>query len=180
MIAATPASSKRRARSSARQLRLLGPALDRDLAVARVEADRDAARDTACAASFTSAGSRTAAVPMMTRSTPFSSQPSIVVMSRMPPPSCTRQADGLEDALDRRAVHRLAGERAVEIDHVQPWRKPCVCERVRLRGRVVVEHGRARHVALLQAHAAPSLRSMAGNRIMAAVIPGERSESRNP
>ena len=42
------------------------------------------------AASLTSAGSRTAAVPMMTRLTPFSSQPSIVAMSRMPPPSCTQ------------------------------------------------------------------------------------------
>ena len=41
------------------------------------------------AASFTSAGSRTAAVPMMTRVTPLPSQPSTVAMSRTPPPSCS-------------------------------------------------------------------------------------------
>ena len=39
------------------------------------------------AAALTSAGSRTAAVPMMTRATPLPSQPSTVARSRMPPPS---------------------------------------------------------------------------------------------
>ena len=41
------------------------------------------------AASFTNLGSRTAAVPRMTRAMPASSQRSTPVMSRMPPPSCT-------------------------------------------------------------------------------------------
>ena len=86
-------------------------------------------------------------------------------MSRMPPPSCTQSADGLEDALDRRDVHRLAGEGAVEIDDVQ-MPEALRLERVRLRRRIAVEHGRARHVALLAgARARPSFRSMAGNRI---------------
>jgi hypothetical protein len=51
------------------------PSLDRDLAVARVEPDRDPRPGKFRAASFTKSGSRTAAVPMMTRATPFSSQP---------------------------------------------------------------------------------------------------------
>ena len=55
-------------------------------------------------------------------------------MSRMPPPSCTAHADRLEDALDRGDVHRLAGEGAVEIDHVQ-IREALRRERVRLRAR---------------------------------------------
>ena len=88
---------------------------------------------------------------MMTRLTPLSSQPSTVAMSRMPPPSCTRNADRFEDALDRRGVHRLAGEGAVEIDDVQIL-EALRLEGMRLRGRIAVKHGRARHVALLQAH----------------------------
>ena len=60
-------------------------------------------------------------------------------------------ADGLEDALDRRDVHRLAGEGAVEIDHVQML-EALRLEGMRLRRRIAMEHGRARHVALLQPH----------------------------
>ena len=37
--------------------------------------------------------------------------------------------DAREDRLDRRGVHRLAGEGAVEIDDMQP------CEALRLEGR---------------------------------------------
>ena len=43
MIAATPASSNRRAEVERRDVGGLGPALDRDPAVARVDADRDPA-----------------------------------------------------------------------------------------------------------------------------------------
>ena len=56
-----------------------------------------------------------------------------------------------EDALDRRGVHRLAGKGAVEIDEVEIF-KALLLERARLRRRIAVEHRRARHVALLQAH----------------------------
>ena len=56
-----------------------------------------------------------------------------------------------EDALDRRGIHRLAGKGAVEIDDMQIF-EALRCERLRLRRRIAVEHGRARHVALLQAH----------------------------
>ena len=60
--------------------------------------------------------------------------------------------DGGEDRLDRRRVDRLTGECAVEIDDVQIL-KTLRLERFRLRGGAVVEHGRSRHVAKLQAHA---------------------------
>ena len=63
-------------------------------------------------------------------------------------PECST---AVEDALDRRGVHRLAGEGAVEIDDVQIL-EALRLERLRLRRRIAVEHGRARHVALLQAH----------------------------
>src|SRR5690606_24700750 len=59
---------------------------------------------------------------------------------------------GLENALDRSRVNRLAREGAVEIDNVQ-IRKTLPLERLSLRGGIVVEHGCLRHVALAQAHA---------------------------
>ena len=73
-------------------------------------------------------------------------------MSRMPPPSCTGIDDRLQDALDRGGIDRLAGEGAVEIDDVEVL-EALRLERLRLRRRIAVEHGRARHVALLEAHA---------------------------
>ncbi len=62
-----------------------------------------------------------------------------------------RNADALQDAVDRRRVHRLAGEGAVEIDDVQVF-EALGFEGAGLRRRIAVEHGRARHVALLQPH----------------------------
>ena len=56
---------------------------------------------------------------MMTRLTPLPSQPSIVAMSRMPPPSCTQRPTVSRMRSTADDVHRLAGEGAVEIDHVQ-------------------------------------------------------------
>ena len=63
-----------------------------------------------------------------------------------------RDVDAGEDALDRLRVDRLAGEGAVEIDHMQ-IREALRREGARLRGRVALEHRRARHVTLFQAHA---------------------------
>src|SRR5690606_31370612 len=54
------------------------------------------------------------------------------------------------DRGDRRGVHRLAGKGAVEIDEMQP-RKAHTREGARLRRRILVEDGRAIHVALLEA-----------------------------
>ena len=91
-----------------------------------------------------------------------------VFRSRMPPPSWSLIVRWPQNAPDRLGVDRLAGERPVEIDDmeiVEPLRR----ERLRLGGRVGVEHGCARHVAMQRgARTAPFLRSMAGNRITAA------------
>ncbi len=56
-----------------------------------------------------------------------------------------------ENGVHRRAVLRAAGEGAVEVDHVQPG-EAGVGKAFRLVRRVAVEHGGARHVALLEAH----------------------------
>ena len=100
------------------QLRGLGPAFDRDLAVPGVEADRDALRK------------------FLRR---FLHQRRIAhrrgadddAVDALLQPALDRlhvadaaaelhaEPDRLEDALHRGDVHRLAGERAVEIDHVQ-------------------------------------------------------------
>ena len=61
------------------------------------------------------------------------------------------EADGLEDSIDRRGIHRLARKCAVEIDDVE-MPEALGLESMRLRGRIAVEHGRAVHVALLEAH----------------------------
>ena len=70
----------------------------------------------------------------------------------MPPPSCSGMVVAVENALDRGGIDRLAGEGAVEIDDMQIF-EALRLEGARLRRRIAVEHGRARHVALLQPHA---------------------------
>ena len=61
-----------------------------------------------------------------------------------------RNFDRRENALHRRRIHRPAGKGAVEIDDVEIVEalggKPA-----RLLGRIAMKHGRARHVALLEA-----------------------------
>ncbi len=49
-------------------------------------------------------------------------------------------------------IHRLAGKRAVEIDDMEIF-EALRGEACSLRRRIEIEHGGARHVALLQAHA---------------------------
>ncbi len=63
-----------------------------------------------------------------------------------------RHRDRLQHRLHRQRIDRLAGKGAVEIDHVQIF-EALRGKGARLRSRVEVEHGGARHVALLQAHA---------------------------
>ncbi len=103
------------------------------------------------AAAFTKSGSRTAAVPRITRATP-SPEPGL---DRAEAADAAAELNGnlhrLQDRRDRERVHRLAGESAVEIDEMQPFEAECG-ERAGLRRRIAVEHGGARHVALLQAH----------------------------
>ena len=138
-------------------------------------ARRRRGRDMRRAASFTSAGSRTAAVPMMTRVTPLPSQPSIVARSRMPPPSCT----GILTASRMRSTAAAfigLPAKAPSRSTMCRYSKPCAANSARLRGRIAIEHRRARHVALLQAHGIRrSFRSMAGNRITASTSGNSRS-----
>ena len=83
---------------------------------------------------------------------PFASQASTVFKITDAAAELHRHGDRFEHRLDRQRVHRLAGEGAVEIDHVQIF-ESLRGEGARLRRRIQVEHGRARHVALLEAHA---------------------------
>ncbi len=178
MIAATPASSKRRARSRRRRpivsaqpstatlpSRASMPTAIRPgkaparLAHQRRIAQRRGAEDDA----------RDAAVePGLDRS------PGADAAAEL-----HRDRDGGEDRLDRRAVDRLAGERAVEIDDVQPARS-----RPRRRRRACSAGSSLKTVAWpmspwrRRTHR-PSFRSMAGKRIMAAT-PRKLAISRKP
>src|SRR5205085_2005233 len=83
------------------------------------------------AACLTSSGSRTAAVPMITRVTPLPSQPSIVARSRMPPPSCTGIATA---STIRSTAAALTGLPAKAPSRSTTWRysnpcasKACAC-----------------------------------------------------
>ena len=98
----------------------LGPALHRDRAAARVDADGDRGRDARLRGLADEAGiadrggaeddaGDALAEPGLDRG-----------RSRMPPPSWTGSVDRGEDRLDRGAVDRAAGEGAVEVDDVQP------------------------------------------------------------
>src|SRR3954470_2582347 len=163
MIAATPASSNRRARSSA---------LSSDVAAQPSTATLPsrASRPTAIrfgyffAAAFTRSGSRTAAVPMMTRLTPLPSQPSIVAMSRMPPPSCTQRptVSRMRSTADTFiGLPAKAPSRSTTCRCLKPWvSKVCACaagSRLNTVARAMSPCSRRT--------ARPSFRSMAGNRI---------------
>ena len=136
--------------SSALSSDVCRPALDRDLAVPGVEADRD---------------------PLRIFFRRFLHQRRIAhrrgadddAVDALAEPALDRrhvadaaaelhaQANRFENAFDRGDVHRLAGEGAVEIDDVQML-EALRLEHMRLRRRVAIEDGGARHVALLQAN----------------------------
>jgi hypothetical protein len=94
---------------------------------------------------------------------------------------------GREDALHRRAVHRLAREGAVEIDQVQPLAAR-VLERARLGGGIGVEHGGLVHLAAQEAHGLAVLevdggvedhgRTFAGQGFLASVRRGKGGAAR--
>ena len=150
MMAATPASSKRLAMSSAESSEVSRPALDRDLAVARVEADGDAAgkcfrrflhqRRIAHRRRADDDAGDALAEPALDGGAVADAAAEL-----------HRDFHRGEDALDRRGIHRLAGESAVEIDDVEIL-EALRRESARLLGRVAMEHRRARHVALFEAH----------------------------
>src|SRR5712692_5508145 len=164
MMAATPASSKRCAISSAASSDVSAQPCTATLP-SRASRPTAIRLGKAFAASFTSAGSRTAAVPMMTRLTPLSSQPSIVAMSRMPPPSCTH----------RPTVSRMRSTEATFIglpakapSRSTMWRcrkpadsKACACAA----GSWLNTVARAMSPCSSRTHA-PPFKSIAGNRII--------------
>ena len=153
MIAATPASSKRRPSSIGGELGGLGPAFDRDLAVLGVDADGDLARKGAAGlaheirdrAPRPCRGSRGA---RRARASPRSSPGR--GCRRRAAPEC-RRASRIASTAAR--IDRLAREGAVEIDDVQPVRSPGLEGRCACAAGIVIEDGRLRHVALLEAHA---------------------------
>ena len=97
-----------------------------------------------------------ATVPSTTRAAPRASQNAIGAFRADAAAQLHVERGRAQDRLDRGAVARLAGERAVEIDDVEPARARS-SEALRLGRRIVVEHGRGAHLAAHQAHAAPVL-----------------------
>ena len=73
-------------------------------------------------------------------------------MVRMPPPSWAGTLTAFRMLCDRGAVDRMALDRAVEVDQVQPFAAG-IGEGLGLGRRAVVEHRGACHVAAQQAHA---------------------------
>ncbi len=151
MMAATPASSNSPGEVERGHLALLGPALDRHLAVAGVDADGDAAGKIAGRLVHQGrvahcCGAEDHAVDALLQ--PRDDGVEIANAAA----ELHRHMHRPEDRLDRLLVHRLAFERAVQIDHMQPI-EALVLERAPLRRRIGVEHRRLRHLALAQPHA---------------------------
>src|ERR1700694_5679514 len=132
-------------------LRGLRPAFNRDLTVTRVETDRDAAGE-----SFRSSLDQfriTHRRGADDHARNAFCQPGFNGFQVADAaPELHRHPDRFQHRLYRQRVHRLAGEGAVEIDHMQIF-ETLRGETARLRRRLKIEHGRARHVALFQAHA---------------------------
>ena len=130
---------------------LLGPAVDRHHALARIDADGDLARPL-LAGGLDQAGllDRHGAQdhPLDARFEPARD----VLDGADAAAQLGRHVDRLQDLDDGLAVDRMALDRAVEIDQVQPFAAG-IGEGLGLRGRTVVEHRGARHVAAQQAHA---------------------------
>ena len=173
MIAATPASSKRRAISSTVTCEVSAQPSTATL-------PSRASRPTATrpgnflAAPFTSSGSRTAAVPMMTRVTPLASQASTVARSRIPPPSCTGMVTAL--SIDSTAAAFIglpanAPSRSTTCRYSKPCAaKLCACaagSRLNTVARAMSPCSRRTHW--------PFLRSIAGKRITVSISRSSKS-----
>ena len=122
---------------------LVGPAVDRDVAAARVEADRDLAgmqrRELVDDLGVLDRGAADHDARRARREPVARHRPPM----RTPPPVCTLDVDGGADRFDRAEVRVAAVERGVEIDDVDPARAR-VGEPARDRDRVVaVDRSRA-------------------------------------
>ena len=155
MIAAAPASSKRRASSSA-SMSTVSAQPSTATRPSRASMPTATRPGKARQASRTRSGSRTATVPRITRRTPRASHASIVAMSLNAAAQLHGQIDRFEDRPDRVIVDRLAGEGAVEIDDVKPG-EAGGCEGPRLRRGIVGEDRGPRHVALHEPDASAPL-----------------------
>ena len=132
-------------------LRGLGPAFDRDLAVAGIEANRDAAGEFVRRRFHELRIAHRRGADDHARNALV--EPGFDGLEIADAAAeLHRHGDRLQHRFDGLRIHRLAGKRAVEIDHVQIF-EALGREGARLRRRIEVEHGRARHVALLEAHA---------------------------
>ena len=138
-----------------RDLGGLGPALDRDLAATRVDADGDGAGKRAAGVAhqlriFHCGGAENdpadaALEPALDRGRVANAAAELHGDRHRP-----------QNRLDRGTVGGLSRDGAVEIDHVKPT-EALALERARLRRGIVVEDGRGAHVSLEEAHALAAL-----------------------
>ena len=174
MMAATPASSKRRARSTRSGPRSRPSPRSRPCRRAR-RRRRRSARESA-PRRLTNSGSLTAAVPRITRARRARSS-----ASRSPGADAAAElhlasSTASRIRLDRVGIHRPARERAVEIDDVEPF-EPCLVEaRGPAPAGLSVKHRRARHVALLAGARDAVLQIDGGKQDHGASTPGKRDE----
>ena len=132
-------------------LRRLGPAFDRDLAVTRVETDRDTAgKFPGSAFHQLRIAHRRGADDDAGNALGEPGFDRVQVADTAA--ELYRHGDRLEHRLDGQRIDRLAGKGAVEIDHMQIF-EALRGEAPRLRRGIEVEHRGARHVALFQTHA---------------------------
>src|SRR5262249_17424473 len=132
------------------KLRRLGPALDRDLAVASVEANRNAR------GKFARRRLHERRIANRRRADDHAvdalAEPGFHGRHvAYPAAQLHRARDRFQDALDRRGINRLAREGAVEVDDVKIL-EALRLKALRLRGRIAIENRRARHVALFQSN----------------------------
>src|SRR6185436_1463218 len=132
-------------------LRGLGPAFDGDLAVAGVEPNRHAAREFLRGALHELRIAHCRGADDDARDA-FVEPGFHGLEIANAAAELHRHGDGFQHRLDGQRIHRLAGKGAVEIDDMQIF-ESLLGERPRLISRIEVEHGRARHVALFEAHA---------------------------
>ncbi len=156
MMAATPASWNSPTSSTAVSWDDFGPALDGDQAVARVDADGDLARMATRGLPHQAGVANGGRADDNTRNA--LSQPAV---DRAHVADAAAELDrhprqGRQNLFDGLRVHRLAGEGPVEIDDMQIF-KALTFESQGLRGRIVVENGGERHVAMDQPDALPAL-----------------------
>src|SRR5579872_2874347 len=138
-----------------RHLRRLSPAFDRNLAVACIEANRNAARKR-----FRRALDQLGIAHRGGADDDAGNSLGEPGLYRLEIANAAaelhRECDFREHRRDGVRIHRFSREGAVEVDDVQIF-KPLRGEVRGLRRRIEVEHGGARHVALLEAHALPVL-----------------------